>query len=341
MNDKEIEKIIQRNNKIEQNLLNKENHISKKNIIIQTKKINPFIEIIDSSRLNEDIINLSENSDINEIKGKEVIENKESIDNIQNSENNINAIEEPMTFNPNKKKEFSNTLNSKQNKSERQNQNFLTFKDEGIDIVLKKNIKIKENTTIDNFNLDEQMYQIKFKDNNICIDDIIIIIKKLIDKMKLNHNKGKIQDNNQIYQNSFVKKLIEIKKDVIKMFDNIIEEESDKTYNNVDKDFNYYKIDHNDNNNFKQQFKLYNENFCLNRKMNEIDEMEKLYQTQIINLKNKIKNFEKENNNLKKIIQNSQKILEDLIYKNKLLSAKLIKYKTLYEENKYDNINNF
>ena len=66
--------------------------------------------------------------------------------------------------------------------------------------------------------------------------------------------------------------------------------------------------------------------------MVEIDEIEKVYKTQIINLKKKINNIEQENNNLKNIIQNSHNILEDLIYKNNLLSSKLIKCKTLYEE---------
>ena len=105
MNEKEIEKIIRKNNIIEKNIIIQEKNLTEKNIIQQTKKINPFIEIIDSSRLDDNLINLGSNFNKNIINNsnKETIKNKEI--NNQNSEiNNYNNIinEEPMTFNPNK-----------------------------------------------------------------------------------------------------------------------------------------------------------------------------------------------------------------------------------------------
>ena len=104
MNNKEIEKIINRNNLIEQNIINQESGLLEKNIISQTKKISPFIEIIDSSRFDENILSSNENFvDIQNIEDKGTLEKKESINNIPN--NNINNNnEEPMTFNPKKKK---------------------------------------------------------------------------------------------------------------------------------------------------------------------------------------------------------------------------------------------
>ena len=63
MDDKEIEKIIKKNNKIEQKMMKKEKEKLDENILVQNKKINPFIEIIDSSRLNDNIIESKNNKD--------------------------------------------------------------------------------------------------------------------------------------------------------------------------------------------------------------------------------------------------------------------------------------
>ena len=62
MNNNVIEQIIKKNNKIEQIMINNEKNKSEANIIIQNKKISPFIEIIDSSRLDDNIINMSQNN---------------------------------------------------------------------------------------------------------------------------------------------------------------------------------------------------------------------------------------------------------------------------------------
>ena len=87
-----------------------------------------------------------------------------------------------------------------------------------------------------------------------------------------------------------------------------------------------------------------NSNFNMNsnednlmKKVNEIEETESIFRTQIMNLKKELIIFKKENDNLKLIILNLKKLMDDLMYKNKLLSSKLIKYKTLYEENNNKN----
>ena len=329
MNDKDIKKIIQRNNKIEKNLMSNEHNISEKNIKIQTKKINPFIEIIDSSRLDENIINLNDNDKINNFETTEKIENKENLNCIQNSEKNISLDEEPMTFNPNKKINVKRTLNNDQNMSQRQDNNYLTFKNEDNEIELEKANNKKEKLSTDNLKSKEQIYLFKISEDNFCIDDIIRILKSLIDKMKCNLNKNKENYiNDSMVSNSiFVDKIMEIKNDIIKAFDKIIEEEKLERIKIDTNKINY-------SNHFESKFKYYSENYCLNRRIIQLNEIENIYKTEILNLKKKICNFQQENNNLRKIIQNSQNLFEDLMYKNKLLSSKLIKYKNLYTENK-------
>ena len=320
MDDKEIEKIIKRNNKIEENSIKEEKNFSEKNIIIQTKEINPFIEIIDSSRLDDNIINL--NNNINNNEEKETIENKESINKNQNTNINNNIIinEEPMTFNP--------------NNNERNNKNFLTFKDED---EIKENCNIYNNKEFRNLYSEEKECQYKLSEDSFNLNDIINILKRLTDKIKFNLDKIREKNINNIMMNDkkFIDKIMEIKSNIIKVFDKIIEEET----------FNNHEIQSNNkncSNNFKidnlpeAQLKFYYDNYCLEGKMNEINKIDNIYKTQIIDLKKKIIYFEKENNDLKRIIQNSRNILEDLIYKNKLLSSKLIKYKTLYENNKFN-----
>ena len=107
MNNNVIEQIIKKNNKIEQNMINNEKNNSEPNIITQNKKISPFIEIIDSSRLDDNIINITQNScdyyNKEESKENNEIENKkEKITQSKSRESLYKDIltEEPMTFNP-------------------------------------------------------------------------------------------------------------------------------------------------------------------------------------------------------------------------------------------------
>ncbi len=321
MDDKEIEKIIKRNNKIEQNFIKQEKSFSEKNIITQAKKINPFIEIIDSSRFDDNIINLNNNININE--EKVTIEKKDSKNKNQNTNRSSNINEEPMTFNP--------------NNNERNNKYFLTFKDKDENDEIEENCNIYNSKEFKNLYLEEKESQFKLKEDNFNINDIINILKKLIDKIKSNLDKIRENNRNNAIMNNkkFVDKVMEIKNNVIKVFDKIIEEETFKTHE-IQSNNKLY------NNNFKidklpeAQFKLNFNNYGLDGKIKENYKSESIYKTQIINLKKKIFDCEKENSDLKRIIQNSRNILEDLIYKNKLLSSKLIKYKTLYENNKYN-----
>ena len=323
MDDKEIEKIIKRNNKIEENCIKQEENFSEENIIIQTKKINPFIEIIDSSGLDANIINL--NNNINNNEEKQTIENKESINKNQNTNINNNIIinEEPMTFNP--------------NNNERNNKNFLTFKDEDENNEIKENCNIYNNKEFRNLYSEEKECQYQLSEDSFNLNDIIIILKRLTDKIKFNLDKIREKNINNIMMNDkkIIDKIMEIKSNIIKVFDKIIEEETFKNHeiqSNNKNCSNNFKID----NLPEAQLKFYYDNYCLEGKMNEINKIDNIYKTQIIDLKKKIIYFEKENNDLKRIIQNSRNILEDLIYKNKLLSSKLIKYKTLYENNKFN-----
>ena len=319
MKDKEIESIINMNNKIEQNIINQEAKQSEKNIMVQSKKINPFIEIIDSSRLDDNIINInSKNKDLYNIE-KETIENKEiTNNNISNSEINNNINEEPMTFNPNKDN------NSIKNLYKEEKKDLLTFNND------EDNYKVENNFLINN-NINSN--QIILKEDNLNIEEIIAILKKLIDKMKYNFNKNSNKKYDIMNSNLLVNKIIEIKNDVIKIFDNIIEEETLKRnkvdFNNINYSNNIYN-----KNILNSKYDFYSNKLDLNRKINEIEEIENTYKTEIINLKKRIIHIEQENNNLKNIIQNSQNLFEDLIYKNRLLSNKLIKYKSLYEEKK-------
>ena len=308
MNNKEIEKIINRNNLIEQNIINQESGLLEKNIISQTKKISPFIEIIDSSRFDENILSSNENFvDIQNIEDKGTLEKKESINSIPNNNINNNNNEEPMTFNPNKKNNYMDNIIKKENKSA-DNEN---------------------SSLIDVMNIKEKGYESKFNEDIINLDELIIMIKKLIDKMKYNLEKNKECKINNI----FVDKIKKIKNDVICVFDNAIKEETLKL-NEISVDETNIRT-FNKNNFLESQFEIKNNNNNFSSvKVNKIDEIEYIYKIQIINLRKKIIFFEKENSNLKKILENSKNILEDLIYKNKLLSSKLIKYKALYENRK-------
>ena len=200
MDDKEIEKIIKRNNKIEQNFIKQEKSFSEKNIITQAKKINPFIEIIDSSRFDDNIINLNNNININE--EKVTIEKKDSKNKNQNTNRSSNINEEPMTFNP--------------NNNERNNKYFLTFKDKDENDEIEENCNIYNSKEFKNLYLEEKESQIKLKEDNFNINDIINILKKLIDKIKSNLDKIRENNRNNAIMNNkkFVDKVMEIKNNV-------------------------------------------------------------------------------------------------------------------------------
>jgi hypothetical protein len=86
------------------------------------------------------------------------------------------------------------------------------------------------------------------------------------------------------------------------------------------------------NNSFNNYNFNNNSNDNLMKKMNDIEEINNIFRTQIINLKGEIFIIKQENNNLKQIIDNLKQLMEELTNQNKLLSSKLIKYKKLYEE---------
>ena len=95
-------------------------------------------------------------------------------------------------------------------------------------------------------NSEEKEYKYKLNEDNFNINDIIIILKQLIDKIK--YNLDIIKDNNlnnkMMNNKKFVDKVLEIKNNVIKVFDKIIEEETFKLNEIKNNDKNY-------SNNFK------------------------------------------------------------------------------------------
>ena len=417
MNKNEIEQLIKKNNKIEENMLKMEKNNGEEHIMTQKKKINPFIEVIDSSRLNDNIIDISENNYdfINEEKKEEekieidtIIKNKDSINICQNSERNNNINEEPMTFNPkNKKNNIVNSINSNTSS----NKTFITFNNEQNDEELnnkkdinknihnnnlqnidkfsfKDNNSLKENDDLNSKSNFEQLDNINSFNENNCdnnINNIIEVLKVSIDKIKsyINQN-NKINNNinNEIINKKILhNQIIDIKNNIIEVFDKIINNNnkieqnmtdninnsSNYIYNNSNYKNSYYQspfkvneksifqIPKDDiNNNFyetnenffssflstKDLYNSYNNtNYNINKnddnllkKMYEVEEIEKIFRTQIVNLKKEIFLIKQENNNLKQIVQNLKKLMDELMNKNKLLSSKLIKYKTLYEE---------
>ena len=182
-----------------------------------------------------------------------------------------------MTFNPNKKNNYMDNIIKKENKSA-DNEN---------------------SSLIDVMNIKEKGYESKFNEDIINLDELIILIKKLIDKMKYNLEKNKESKINSI----FVDKIKKIKNDVICVFDNAIKEETLKI-NEISVDETNIRT-FNKNNFLESQFEIKNNNNNFSSvKVNKIDEIEYIYKIQIINLRKKIIFFEKENSNLKKILEN-------------------------------------
>ena len=374
MNNNEVEQIIKRNNKIEQNMINKEKEKDnlEKKIIIQNKKMNPFIEIIDSSRLEDNIIDISENNE-NYYNIEEKKNNNSERNNNINNINNINNA--PMTFNPNRKNnKFNNSIKSNinSNSNTSSNKNFVTFKNEDDDEEINN-----KNTINQSFNNNNSITENNNKNNTD-----ISYINNIIEVLKISINKIQIYLNNNEYNNLLlIKKVKDIKNNINEVFDTIIENKNSYILNkNTNDDINISNLLNSNNNNFYYQspFKVTeksifqipkddlnnnfyetNENlfssFLCNKELNNsynninnfntdknnknilnnlsnIEEIENVFRIQIINLKKEIYLINQENNNLKQIIQNLKQLMDELMDKNKLLSSKLIKYKSLYEE---------
>ena len=296
MNKNEIEQLIKKNNKIEENMLKMEKNNGEEHIMTQKKKINPFIEVIDSSRLNDNIIDISENNYdfINEEKKEEekieidtIIKNKDSINICQNSERNNNINEEPMTFNPkNKKNNIVNSINSNTSS----NKTFITFNNEQNDEELnnKKDINknihnnnlqnidkfsFKDNNSLkenDDLNSKSKFHNINSFNENNCdnnINNIIEVLKVSIDKIKsyINQN-NKINNNinNEIINKKILhNQIIDIKNNIIEVFDKIINNNNKIEQNMTDNINNSSNYIYN-NSNYKNSY--YQSPFKVNEK---------------------------------------------------------------------------
>ena len=365
MKNNEVEQIIKRNLNLEKNMINQEKDNLEKNIITQNKKINPFIEIIDSSRLNDNIIDISQNSEkpYNNEEKKEI-----------NSDRKNNLIEEPMTFNPNRKNnKLNNSIKTNKNSNTNSNKAFVTFKNEQNDI----EEEINESQSFNNNYINNCNYLNNYDGDIIIINNIIEILKISINKIQNYINNTTINNDND---SLLIKKFKDIKNNINEIFDKIIEVKSNRNIlnkninddenlnnsnnnnSNIQSPFkiteksifkipndnmnnNFYETDENFfssflgnkniNNSYNNSTNIYNSNKNndnLIKKISEIEETENIFKNQIINLKKEIYLFRQENNDLKQIIQNLKKLMDELMDKNKLLSSKLIKYKTLYEE---------
>ena len=345
--------------------MNKEKNKLESNIIIQNKKISPFIEIIDSSRLNENIVDLTNNKEDDCIIEKKIYntenekeKNKESI------KAKIVYDEEPMTFNPKKKSNISNNIynNLNNNKS---NTNSIQKKTDDEDELnqINKNID-KEIELISK----SSFYSGTKNDSNInYCNNIIDVLNKSLEKIKSYATEIKIfNSKNEIKENNMLINIImEIKNNIIDILDKILMKTNNETANNQYNNYNinnssgfYYNNSNCKKINSQSPFKVGEKSiFQIQNEDNNIYETKGDFLSNILDIKALNNNFnekncslnnnknnfaidskkeiyilKQENNYLKKIIENLKTLLDELVNKNKLLSSKVIKYKTLFEK---------
>ena len=360
MNNKEIEQIIKKNNKIEQSMINKENNNSEPNIIIQSKKISPFIEIIDSSRLDDNIVEMnkrnSQNNSLEEKKDNyELSCEKENRKNNKESLNFDRINEEPMSFKPKKKNNYlNNNLNTNSNTSS--NKNFVTFKTDDCEEINnqnnntninKNNVNLKNNS----FNNEEKEVISKssfYKIGNTANYDADYIndINKIIDILKISIEKIKsyINKNNETVSNNchellddkiLINNIMNIKNNIIKVFDKII---INKTKNNflsqkfddyIDNSIFCYKNSNFKSSNYQSPFKVAEKpifkipNEDINNNLYETNENFFSSFLNIKDLNNSFNNFNFKNNsndNLMKKINDIEEI--DNIFRNQIINLK-------------------
>ena len=289
------------------------NKIEEDNNLNDTNK-EPSIEIIDSSRLKENIIDLTSSDNYNNISNG--FKNDEDKEIMQYNENN-HIIEEPMTFNPEKR-------NIQKNKD-----NLFTFSNSNNSIVQENSMK--EN-----------------------INNILETLQQSIDKIQ------NILKSESSEEQLFIK-ILEIKNEILYLFNNLENRVNQVDRKPVSKINNYSNFPNNVNNNSlydsteNRSFNylhikdLNNSSYSNNSEINslninnddlivkmcEVDEIKKIFRTQIVNLKKENFKVKNDNMNLNNLLKNSKTLIDDLSNKNRLLTTKLIKYKTLYEEKQF------
>jgi hypothetical protein len=314
------------------NLINKTKQLERKQmeneneqkIPEHSKKFN-IIEVIDSTRLKESI---------------------QVEKDIEQNNNHQNEIEEPMTFNPSKSNlyEMSNKENFMQSNR--------SFYDSNECILIFKTLNEKIYEEYDNIN--NFINDIKIIENNNNDIEMVNLINSSIDQIKISRMKI-----NEILEKS-EKNLNELKDKYGSQITNKTEptqnfENSIIQFNNKEISDLYLKnsISSQNNNSYIQpmttsmlksnyelssQDREYINNDLIN-KMNQIEEVTNIYKGKIKAYEDKILHLNQKIKYFQDLLTNSKCLIDDLSNKNKLLTAKVIKYKQISETNQI-NINN-
>jgi len=314
------------------NLINKTKQLERKQmkneneqkIPEHSKKFN-IIEVIDSTRL------------------KETIQVEKEIE--QNN-NHQNEIEEPMTFNPSKSNFFETSNKENCIESNR------SFYNSNECILIFKNLNEKiyeEYENINNF-----INDIKIIENNNNDVEMVNLINSSIDQIKISRMKiNEILEKSEKYLNELKDKYgsqITNKTEPTQNFENSILQFNNKEISDL-----YLKnsISSQNNNSYiqpmttsmlKSNYELssrdreYINNDLIN-KMNQIEEVTNIYKGKIKAYEDKMLHLNQKIKYFQELLTNSKCLIDDLSNKNKLLTAKVIKYKQLSETNQI-NINN-
>ena len=314
------------------NLINKTKQLERKQmeneneqkIPEHSKKFN-IIEVIDSTRL------------------KESIQVEKDIEQINNHQN---EIEEPMTFNPSKSNLFE--MSNKENFI----QSNRSFYNSNECILIFKNLNEKIYDEYDNIN--NFINDIKIIENNNNDIEMVNLINSSIDQIKISRMKiNEILEKSEKYLNELKDKYgsqITNKTEPTQNFENSILQFNNKEISDL-----YLKnsISSQNNNSYIQpmttsmlksnyelssQNREYINNDLIN-KMNQIEEVTNIYKGKIKAYEDKILHLNQKIKYFQELLTNSKCLIDDLSNKNKLLTAKVIKYKQISEKSQI-NINN-
>ena len=314
------------------NLINKTKQLERKQmeneneqkIPEHSKKFN-IIEVIDSTRLKESI---------------------QVEKDIEQNNNHQNEIEEPMTFNPSKSNLFE--MSNKENFI----QSNRSFYNSNECILIFKNLNEKIYDEYDNIN--NFINDIKIIENNNNDIEMVNLINSSIDQIKISRMKiNEILEKSEKYLNELKDKYgsqITNKTEPTQNFENSILQFNNKEISDL-----YLKnsISSQNNNSYiqpmttsmlKSNYELssrdreYINNDLIN-KMNQIEEVTNIYKGKIKAYEDKILHLNQKIKYFQELLTNSKCLIDDLSNKNKLLTAKVIKYKQISEKSQI-NINN-
>ena len=314
------------------NLINKTKQLERKQmeneneqkIPEHSKKFN-IIEVIDSTRLKESI---------------------QVEKDIEQNNNHQNEIEEPMTFNPSKSNLFE--MSNKENFI----QSNRSFYNSNECILIFKNLNEKIYDEYDNIN--NFINDIKIIENNNNDIEMVNLINSSIDQIKISRMKiNEILEKSEKYLNELKDKYgsqITNKTEPTQNFENSILQFNNKEISDL-----YLKnsISSQNNNSYIQpmttsmlksnyelssQNREYINNDLIN-KMNQIEEVTNIYKGKIKAYEDKILHLNQKIKYFQELLTNSKCLIDDLSNKNKLLTAKVIKYKQISEKSQI-NINN-